>query len=186
LRVGGCRRGGYFQERSDDELRGGDMRTIDTWLQRYAAGHRHPVNKRIHRVAVPIIVLDLLGFASLLTPAAAWLIVGAALVFYARLSRPLAAGMAALGLAALALVGAAAGVTGEAFPAWLVAVFVVTWVAQFIGHHLEGVKPAFFEDLQFLLIGPLWLLADAYDRAGIGWRTAAATPPPSARAEART
>jgi uncharacterized membrane protein YGL010W len=48
----------------------------------------------------------------------------------------------------------------------LVAVFVVTWTAQFVGHAIEGEKPSFFEDVQFLLIGPLWLLDDAYRRLG--------------------
>jgi uncharacterized membrane protein YGL010W len=157
------------------------MRTIDTWLQAYAASHRHPVNKRIHRIAVPIIALDLLGFAHLVAPAAAWVLVGAALVFYARLSLPLAVGMAALALAGLGLVTSLAAVTGDGFLAWLAAIFVVTWVAQFIGHHLEGAKPAFFEDLQFLLIGPLWLLADAYERVGIPRAAATAAPPAKAQ-----
>ena len=49
-----------------------------------------------------------------------------------------------------------------AFVPALVAVFAVTWVAQFIGHAIEGKKPSFFEDVQFLLIGPIWLLADVY------------------------
>jgi len=38
-------------------------------------------------------------------------------------------------------------------------VFVVMWVFQFIGHHIEGKKPSFFKDIQFLLIGPMWLMA---------------------------
>ena len=50
-----------------------------------------------------------------------------------------------------------------------VAVFVLAWIGQFIGHHIEGRKPSFFKDLQFLLIGPLWLLAAAYRRAGIAY-----------------
>ena len=43
-------------------------------------------------------------------------------------------------------------------------IFLFGWVLQFIGHHIEGAKPSFFKDLQFLLIGPLWLLADLYRR----------------------
>jgi uncharacterized membrane protein YGL010W len=34
--------------------------------------------------------------------------------------------------------------------------FVVMWILQFIGHHVEGKKPSFFEDLRYLLIGPAW------------------------------
>jgi uncharacterized membrane protein YGL010W len=45
--------------------------------------------------------------------------------------------------------------------------FVLAWVGQFIGHRIEGKRPSFFQDLQFLLIGPLWLLADLYRRLGV-------------------
>ena len=45
-----------------------------------------------------------------------------------------------------------------------IGIFLFGWVLQFIGHHIEGAKPSFFKDLQFLLIGPLWLLADLYRR----------------------
>ena len=37
------------------------------------------------------------------------------------------------------------------------AIFVVAWIGQFYGHKLEGKKPSFFKDLQFLLIGPAWV-----------------------------
>jgi uncharacterized membrane protein YGL010W len=37
------------------------------------------------------------------------------------------------------------------------AIFVIAWIGQFYGHKLEGKKPSFFKDLQFLLIGPAWV-----------------------------
>ena len=37
-------------------------------------------------------------------------------------------------------------------------VFVLAWIGQFIGHHIEGKKPSFFQDLQFLLVGPAWVV----------------------------
>jgi uncharacterized membrane protein YGL010W len=54
-------------------------------------------------------------------------------------------------------------------PLWsiCIALFVATWIGQFIGHAIEGKRPSFLKDLQFLMIGPLWLLADAYRRLGI-------------------
>jgi uncharacterized membrane protein YGL010W len=54
-------------------------------------------------------------------------------------------------------------------PLWNICIFlfVVAWIGQFIGHAIEGKRPSFFKDVQFLLIGPLWLLADAYRRLGI-------------------
>jgi uncharacterized membrane protein YGL010W len=43
---------------------------------------------------------------------------------------------------------------------WIVylSIFVITWIFQFVGHKIEGKKPSFLKDLQFLLIGPIWLL----------------------------
>ena len=46
-------------------------------------------------------------------------------------------------------------------------IFIVAWIGQFIGHKIEGKKPSFFQDLQFLLIGPAWLLSFIYDKLGI-------------------
>jgi uncharacterized membrane protein YGL010W len=50
-----------------------------------------------------------------------------------------------------------------------VAVFVVAWIAQFIGHRLEGRKPSFLTDVTYLLIGPAWVLAKAYRKLGWAW-----------------
>tara|TARA_B100000780_G_scaffold21793_1_gene14027 strand:- start:2896 stop:3360 length:465 start_codon:yes stop_codon:yes gene_type:complete len=37
-------------------------------------------------------------------------------------------------------------------------IFIIAWIGQFYGHHIEGKKPSFAKDLQFLLIGPLWVI----------------------------
>ena len=54
-------------------------------------------------------------------------------------------------------------------PLWIfsVIIFVIAWIGQFIGHKIEGKKPSFIEDLQFLLIGPAWLLSFIYKKIGI-------------------
>ena len=147
------------------------MRTIDHWLSAYGASHRHPVNKTIHRIAVPVIVLDVLGLLHLVPtaglPRASWWMIAGALAFYARLSTPLAAGMAMLALPSVVALDAGLATLGAAALPVLGAIFAIAWAAQFVGHALEGEKPSFFEDLQFLLIGPLWLLADAYGRLGL-------------------
>ena len=49
------------------------------------------------------------------------------------------------------------------------AVFILAWIGQFVGHIIEGRKPSFMDDLKFLLIGPAWLLADVYRRVGIAY-----------------
>ena len=48
-----------------------------------------------------------------------------------------------------------------------ITVFIFAWIGQFIGHKIEGKKPSFFEDIQFLLIGPAWLLSFIYKKIGI-------------------
>ena len=50
---------------------------------------------------------------------------------------------------------------------WASVLFVAAWVFQFAGHEVEGRKPSFFKDLQFLLIGPAWLMHFIYRRLGI-------------------
>ncbi|HWG31443.1 MAG TPA: Mpo1-like protein, partial [Steroidobacteraceae bacterium] len=61
------------------------------------------------------------------------------------------------------------GLASLPWPLWITSltVFVVAWIGQFVGHALEGKRPSFFKDVQFLLIGPLWLLASAYRRLGL-------------------
>ncbi|WP_291074819.1 MULTISPECIES: Mpo1-like protein [unclassified Empedobacter] len=52
---------------------------------------------------------------------------------------------------------------------WLVylVVFIITWLLQFVGHKIEGKKPSFLKDLQFLLVGPIWLLGFILRKVGI-------------------
>jgi uncharacterized membrane protein YGL010W len=62
-----------------------------------------------------------------------------------------------------AMVGFNAGVLAL----WAVGIFVVAWIGQFVGHKIEGKKPSFLEDLQFLLIGPAWLMHFIFKKMGI-------------------
>jgi uncharacterized membrane protein YGL010W len=56
---------------------------------------------------------------------------------------------------------------GPAQLLWLAAgVFVAAWIAQFVGHHIEGKRPSFFTDLAYLLIGPAWIVAKVMRRLG--------------------
>jgi uncharacterized membrane protein YGL010W len=49
----------------------------------------------------------------------------------------------------------------------IILIFVLAWIGQFVGHKIEGKRPSFFEDLQFLLIGPAWLLHFIYKKLGV-------------------
>ncbi len=155
------------------------MRTMQQWLDEYGESHRHPVNKRIHWICVPAILFSVLGLVWLVPvpPEAAaagpwvnWatLVTALAVIYYLVLSPALAAGMAGIVLLMLLVIAWLEAVI--AFPLWMLfaAVFVVAWAGQFAGHRVEGRKPSFFKDVQFLLIGPAWLLADLYRHLGIG------------------
>lgn len=153
-------------------------REIDRWLGNYSEDHRHPTNIAIHWICVPAIlwtviallwvlpVPAMIGRAGLWAAAAMVL----AIAFYLRLSRPLALAMLAafvvFGLATEALYR----VLGAPQLMWLaIAVFVVAWIGQFIGHKIEGRKPSFLTDLAYLLIGPAWIMAKLMRRVGIAY-----------------
>ena len=141
------------------------VRRVDQLLDHYGESHRAPANELIHIVAVPLIVLSLLGLLQAIHPWVPLLVLALSLVYYARLSMVFLVSMLVMGLMMLALVRA----MGDAVLPWSVAIFVLAWIAQFIGHRIEGKKPSFFEDLQYLLVGPLFVLSVIYRRIGIRW-----------------
>ncbi len=153
------------------------MRSVADWLGEYGESHVDPTNKLLHWVCVPLIVLALMGMLwsipvpGRFTAVSSWLnwatlIAVLALVYYASLSLRLTIGIAIAFAAMFAIVDA---LDGLAWPLWMtsLAIFVAAWIGQFIGHAIEGKRPSFFKDIQFLLIGPLWLLAALYRRLGI-------------------
>jgi uncharacterized membrane protein YGL010W len=153
------------------------MRNINEWLAEYGASHQHPTNKLLHWLCVPPIVWTVMGFVSLIpvpttlataVPGFNWLymLAAVALTYYALLSPKLALGMLPIFMVMIALLWLARLLP---WPLWLTcaAVFILAWIGQFIGHGVEGTRPSFFKDLQFLMIGPLWLLAFVYRAFGI-------------------
>lgn len=135
-------------------------RNLQSWLDEYSVSHRHRRNILIHKLCVPAIFWSLLGFFfGLPYPVAHLLgfaIILGGLVFYIRL------GMKAFGtmliVVSACLLSYQYLIRQEA-PLWQISlgVFIVAWIGQFVGHKIEGKKPSFFQDLQFLLIGPLWV-----------------------------
>jgi uncharacterized membrane protein YGL010W len=141
-------------------------RSIDLLLAQYSESHRHPTNELIHIVCVPVIVFTLLGILWAIHPLAALGAVAAAMAYYFKLSRPFAFGMLAMSAVMLGLLAMMPPLT--VLPLSL-AIFVVAWIGQFIGHKIEGKKPSFFDDLRFLLIGPLFVLSFLYRRLHLAW-----------------
>jgi uncharacterized membrane protein YGL010W len=153
-------------------------REVDRWLGNYSQDHRNPTNVLIHWICVPLIVwtgialLWVVPVPSILGRPGFWagMAMFAALVFYLRLSRPLCLGMFGLFVVLGLVTEALYRTLGAGTLMWLaIAVFVLAWIAQFVGHHVEGRRPAFFTDLAYLLIGPAWIVAKIMRRLGIAY-----------------
>jgi uncharacterized membrane protein YGL010W len=136
-------------------------RDIDLLLATYSESHRDHANELIHMVCVPVIVFSLLGILWWLHPLVALAACGGALRYYFKLSRPFALGML---LMLLSMLGVLAAMPIQAVVPLSLALFVLAWIGQFIGHMIEGKKPSFIDDLRFLLIGPLFVLGFLYRR----------------------
>ena len=156
------------------------MRQIDMLINEYGASHVNRLNKFIHWICVPPIVWTVVALlwsipfpfeiGSGIVPLNwAVLAVVVAQTYYFRLSKRLGMGLLLYNLAMLWLTA----VIEEAspWPLWQVAVvvFILAWIGQFIGHIFEGKRPSFFKDLQFLLIGPAWLMSFVYRKAGLDY-----------------
>ena len=50
---------------------------------------------------------------------------------------------------------------------WALALFIVGWILQFVGHLIEGNRPAFFRNPVYLLVGPWWLVRRAASALGL-------------------
>ena len=156
------------------------MKSIDNWLDEYGESHKNGTNKTIHWICVPAIMLSLLGllwaiptpaFMAEISPFFNWstIFISLAFVYYLILSPKLALGMIPVVITMLGINYLIAEQVHSYI--WLVSliIFALAWVGQFIGHKIEGKKPSFFKDLQFLLIGPLWLLSFIYRSANISY-----------------
>lgn len=153
------------------------MRTVANWLEEYGHSHAHPTNKLLHWICVPPIVLAVMGLLwslpvpSSIAAVSPWInwatfIAALAVAYYVALSPGLAVGIA---LAFAGLFAVLYALSELPWPLWATSllIFVAAWIGQFIGHAVEGKRPSFFKDIQFLLIGPLWLVAALYRRLGI-------------------
>ena len=145
-------------------------RTLNDWFNEYSASHVNETNQAIHCIAVPVIVWTIVGlFWSLPWPVMgnASLVVFAVLaIFYIRYSLLLT-------IAVMVLTGVGAYFcylleSSGISVLWVsVLVFIIAWIAQFVGHNIEGKKPSFLKDLQFLLVGPGWVLTKLLRKCGL-------------------
>ena len=147
------------------------MRTATDLLSQYAAYHRDRRNIVSHLVGVPMIVFAIgVLLARPSVPLAGFLITPAWVVFALAAAWYLTRGSLILGVAVTVVVGLLmlfAHQIETSWIAWGVGFFVVGWIIQFVGHWYEGKKPAFVDDLVGLLVGPMFIVAEAM--FALGW-----------------
>ena len=159
------------------------MRKIDTLFAAYSESHQTAFNKKIHYFCVPAIFFSLLGLLYLIPVYKLFLpfldigiakhinlatiAIVISVAYYFSLSVRLGVSMLILLVLALVLIHLLE--LNQFMPMWILmlVVFIIAWIGQFVGHKHEGKKPSFFEDLQFLLVGPAWTLKHLYDRLGV-------------------
>lgn len=135
-------------------------KTLNQWLSEYGESHQNSTNKCIHWLCVPTIFVTIMGMIYACSPILAYICSVLVVAFYLRLALALGLGMGLFMFSVLWLLYT----YPVSFGVWLL-IFVVAWIGQFIGHHIEGKKPSFFEDLQFLLIGPAWVADSLWSKA---------------------
>ena len=145
-------------------------RRVQQLFDEYAEYHRHPTNKLCHYIGIPLIVFSLVGCVWQLSPPVTVVIAALAIGYQLRISIGLALGFAAFVVVSFVL---APVLPWSAL--WFG--FVFGWVLQFIGHFIyEKRSPAFFENLQQLLIGPLWILGTLTEKRERGTRSRGSVP----------
>ena len=147
------------------------MRNLEQHLTQYAAYHRDKRNIATHFVGVPMIVFSIvLALAQINLGGIhfGWVAILIASIYYCWLDRTLGVSMTILlGMSGVlaSLVSMQSGIAAGLTSALLL--FIVGWVIQFVGHKYEGMKPAFVDDIMGLVIGPLFVLAEAFFLLGL-------------------
>ena len=162
------------------------MKSLKQWFNDYEVSHQNAFNKKIHYIFVPLIFFSIIGLlASVPTNTIletisipqslfpylnlATLLIIISSIFYIRLSLPLSIGLFLFSIFCLWLNYQISVYSSVSL--WIIAttIFAVSWIFQFIGHKHEGKKPSFIKDLQFLLVGPAWILAKIYKKLKIDY-----------------
>lgn len=147
------------------------MRTLNQWFDEYAVSHQNQTNKLIHYICVPAIFLSVVGllqsvsvtFFSTNLPIVenlAFVVLIFVLFFYFRISFSMAIKMLIFSIVCLVL----NQFISNYISLWKFSliVFIIAWIGQFYGHKIEGKKPSFLKDLQFLMIGPAWVIENLF------------------------
>lgn len=153
------------------------MSKVEKLLGEYRQSHQNPTNQLIHNIFVPLIFLSAIGMLwDVKIPVELSFLGGeplnvamvvAVFVFAYYLWLSFAVSIGIMSVTVAGMIGCYL-YTGDV-SIWLISlvIFVLSWVMQFIGHKIEGKKPSFFKDLEFFLVGPMWVLTKLYNKLGI-------------------
>lgn len=152
------------------------MKSIHQWLSEYGESHQDHTNKMIHWICVPAIFFSIIGLlygiklpftVAGIAVNAAMIVLLLAVAYYISLSRTLWIGLLLFALLCLWLCQLIEQAGFMQLWLFSLIVFAVAWIGQFYGHKVEGKKPSFLKDIQFLMIGPAWLMSFIYKKLGI-------------------
>lgn len=152
------------------------MKTLDQWFDEYAVSHQNSTNIAIHFICVPVIFFSIIGFFlsipndSLIglmgihnSTVMNWasVVIVFLFLFYVRLSVSMAIKILIFSILCLVV----NSFISQYVSLWLfsLVIFVLAWIGQFYGHKVEGIKPSFLKDIQFLLIGPAWVIKKMFN-----------------------
>ncbi|WP_413568596.1 DUF962 domain-containing protein [Bdellovibrio sp. HCB117] len=141
------------------------MKSLEQWFSEYSESHQNPKNQLIHKICVPLIFFSIVGLLIQIPFSMGPIRVGEVLIaialgWYMTLGAQAFLVMLAQVILSYVLTYA---VSQLGSPVYILSViFVLAWIGQFKGHQIEGKKPSFFKDLQFLLIGPLWVVQSLF------------------------
>ncbi|KYG62077.1 hypothetical protein AZI85_07705 [Bdellovibrio bacteriovorus] len=141
------------------------MKPLEQWFSEYSESHQHPQNQVIHKICVPLIFFSIVGLLiqiplSMGPIKLGEVVIAVALGWYMTLGALPFLVMLAQVILSYVLTYALSQFGNPVYS--LLAIFVLAWIGQFKGHQIEGKKPSFFKDLQFLLIGPLWVVQSLF------------------------
>ena len=141
--------------------------SINELLNEYASSHQNKTNQLIHYIAVPVIfwtITAMLWVVKLPYVENLAVVITVLISFY-YISKDLVLAMQMIVISILCLI-LNGFLEAQGFPLLTIALvlFVIAWIFQFIGHKIEGKKPSFFKDLQFLLIGPAWIVRQLFSK----------------------
>ena len=152
------------------------MKSIDEWLAEYGESHKNETNKTIHWICVPTIFFSVVGLLygvklpftiAGITLNVAMIVMLLVVLYYFSLSKTLWIGMLLFGVLCLWLCYLIESSGFIKLWQFCLITFTLAWIGQLYGHKVEGKKPSFLKDIQFLMIGPAWLMSFIYKKLGI-------------------